>query len=94
MVRTSNEKRVVIGTKSGTDQDYHGNSTSEELVDKTREGLAIVITERNEKSTGYVSPTIQIPPRVRRARLIATASDTYSRRSRRMWNWYYGGYFG
>ena len=97
MVRTSNKKRVVVGTKSGTDQDYHRrilkthsrseyNSTSEELVDKTQEGLAIVITERNEKSIVYVSPIIRIPPRVRRACLIVTLSNTYNRQSRLMWN--------
>ena len=65
MVRKVNEKQVVVGTTNGTDQDSHGrimkthsrseyNSTSEELVYKTREGLAKVITERNEKSIGYV----------------------------------------
>ena len=63
MIRTSDAKQAIVGTKSGTDQDYHGrilkthlrseyNSTSEELVDENREGFAIVITERNEKSTG------------------------------------------
>ena len=105
MVRTSDKKRAIVGTKSGTDQDYHGrilkthsrseyNSTSEELVDENREGFVIVITERNKKLIGYVSLSIQIPPLVQRARLIATASNTYSRRSRLLWNWYYRGCFG
>ena len=46
MVRTVNEKQVVVGTTNGTDQDSHGrimkthsrseyNSTSEKLVDET-----------------------------------------------------------
>ena len=67
---------------------------SEELVDKTQEGLAIVITERNEKSTGYVPPSVQIPPKVPRANLVVTASGKYNTRSSLAWNWYYGGYFG
>ena len=105
MVRTSDKKRAIVGTKSGTDQDYHGrilkthsrsgyNSTSEELVDKTREGLAIVITERNKKLTGYVPPSIRIPPKVPRANLVVTASGKYNTRSSLTWNWYYGGCFG
>ena len=104
MVRTANEKQVVVCITSGTDKDSHGrirkthsrseyNSTSEELIDETREGLAIVITERHEKSIGYVSPSIQIPPKVPRAHVIVTASRKYNRRSRLMWNWYYGGCF-
>ena len=106
MVRTSDKKRAIVGTKSGTDQEgYHGrilkthsrseyNSTSEELVDENREGFTPVITERNETSIGYVSPSIQIPAPVRRSRLTATAIDTYSSQSRPIWNWYYGGCFG
>ena len=73
MVHTSDEKQVTVGTKSGTDQDYHGrilkihsrseyNSTSEKIVDGNREGFTSVTAKRNEKSTGYVSPTIQILP--------------------------------
>ena len=76
MVRTSDEKRAIVGTKSGTDQDYHGrilkthlrseyNSTSEKLVDGNREGFTSVTTERNEKSIGYVSLNVQISPLVR-----------------------------
>ena len=90
MVRTVNEKGVVVGTTNVTDQDSHGrimkthlrseyNSTSEELVDKTREGLAIVITERNEKLIGYVPPSIRIPPKVPRAHAIVIASGKHSR---------------
>ena len=105
MVRMSDKKRAIVGTKSGTDQNYHGrilkahsrseyNSMSEELVDKTREGLAIVITERNEKLTGYVPPSIRIPPKVPRANLVVTASGKYNTRSSLAWNWYYGGCFG
>ena len=92
-------------TTNDTDQDAHGritkthlrseyNTTSEELVDRTREGLVIVITERNEKSTGYVPPSIRIPPKVPRANLVVTASGMYNTRSSLAWNWYYGGCFG
>ena len=105
MVRTVNEKRVVVGTTNGTDQDSHErimkthlrseyNSTSKELVDETREGLAMVITERHEKLVGYVSPSIPIPPKVPRAHVVVTAKGNYDTRSRFMWNWYYGGCFG
>ena len=76
MVRTSDKKRAIVGTKSGTDQDYHGrilkthsrsdyNSTSKELVDENREGFTSVTTKRNDKSIGYISLSIQIAPRVR-----------------------------
>ena len=105
MLRTANEKRVGVGTTSGTDQDSHErimkthlrseySSTSEELVHETREGLAIVITGRHEKSIGYVSPSIRIPLKVPRAHVIVIASGKYNRRSRFMWNWYCAGHFG
>ena len=92
MVRTTDEKQAIVGTKSGTDQDYHGrilkthlrseyNSTSEELVDGNREGFTSVTAERNEKLIGCVSPSVQIPPPIRRARLIARVIDTCRRRS-------------
>ena len=105
MVRRSDEKRAIVGTKSGTDQDYHGrilkthsrseyNSTSEELVDEKPEGFSTVITERHEKSIGYAPPAIWIPPMVPRVLVIATASGKYNTRSSLSWNWYYGGCFG
>ena len=105
MIRTSDKKRAIVGTKSGTNQDHNGrilkthsrskyNSTSEELVDEKREGFSSVLTERHEKSIGYGSPTIWIPPTVPRVLLIATANGKYNTRSSLPWNWYYGGYFG
>ena len=61
-VRTANEKRDVVGTKRGTDQVYHGRflkTHSRSEYNNT--------SKRNEKSIVYVSPSIRIPPRVRRA---------------------------
>ena len=105
MVRTSDKKRAIVGTKSGPNQDYHRrilkthsrseyNSTSEEIVDEKREGFESAITERHEKSIGYASPTIWIPPKVPRVLIIAPASGRYNTRSSLSWNWYYGGCFG
>ena len=105
MLRTANEKRVVVDTTNGTDKGSYErtmktnsrseySSTSEKLVDETREGLAIVITGRHKKSISYVSPSIRSPPKVPQAHVIVTASGKYNRRSRLMWNWYYGGCFG
>ena len=105
MLRTANEKRVVVDTTNGTDKGSYErimktnsrseySSTSEKLVDETREGLAIVITERHEKSIGYVSLSIRIPPKVPRAHVVVTASGKYNTRSSLAWNWYYGGCFG
>ena len=102
MARTVNEKRVVVGTTNRTDQDFHGrimkthsrseySSTSEELVNEIREGFAIVITGRHEKSIGYVSPSIRIPPKVPQAQVVVTASGKYNTQNRLMWNWYYEG---
>ena len=95
MLRTANEKRVVVDTTNGTDKGSYErimktnsrseySSTSEKLVDETREELAIVITGRHKKSISYVSPIIRSPPKVPQAHVIVTASDKYNRRSRLM----------
>ena len=61
MVRTANEKRDVVGTKRGTDQVYHGRFLKTHSRSEYNNR-----SKRNEKSIGYVSPSIRIPPRVRR----------------------------
>ena len=68
MVRTANEKQVVVGTTNGNDQDSHGrimkthsrsgyNSTSEERVDENQEGFTNDLRPRIPRIVGQSNST-------------------------------------
>ena len=53
MVRTSNEKQVIVGTKSGTDQDYHRSILISTTMVRTANEKQIVVGTKTGTDQDY-----------------------------------------